>query len=367
MSNLTVQAYRAGMHDVAAIDALDDGLDRLQGTGPEWGPGFSNHGPMAMEAMVRLGRADAVARWADTYRKRLRPAIDPQDGLDGNDERDWRSALGRIERAGDWIGLFQRQLADEPWQPVVSRWALRLVPGVWTAATHGLIRTAHAARALEEADTPLRRHELAEALGYWASRYQEIGFTPNLRGPLTIGKALAELPALPPNTSEFLMISDVARVLRRLDGWSDSVDALDPAAAGAADADARDALSDLTEAMAGLFVANPGNSPIAYCHAVTGPAALRILLPYLPVDAYPTAFAYAWQAAAAIATGYGWAPTPLIADDQPSRADLIDQAVANGDEHVIKLTEACLREHRLTPSPVYFAAANQIAQQLQGI
>jgi len=32
-------------------------------------------------------------------------------------------------------------------------------------------------------------------------------------------------------------------------------------------------------------------------------------------------------------------------------------AIANGDEHAIKFTEACLREHELTPSPAYLAAA----------
>jgi len=40
-----------------------------------------------------------------------------------------------------------------------------------------------------------------------------------------------------------------------------------------------------------------------------------------------------------------------------SRDALIDMAVANGDEHVIKFTEACLREYNLNPSPAYLAAA----------
>ena len=32
-------------------------------------------------------------------------------------------------------------------------------------------------------------------------------------------------------------------------------------------------------------------------------------------------------------------------------------ALATGDEHAIKFTEACLREHALNPKPVYLAAA----------
>jgi hypothetical protein len=30
--------------------------------------------------------------------------------------------------------------------------------------------------------------------------------------------------------------------------------------------------------------------------------------------------------------------------------------VANGDEHVIKFTEACLARHKIAPSPAYLAA-----------
>ena len=40
-----------------------------------------------------------------------------------------------------------------------------------------------------------------------------------------------------------------------------------------------------------------------------------------------------------------------------SRDTLIDMAVANGDEHVIKFTEACLREYDRNPLPAYLAAA----------
>ena len=40
--------------------------------------------------------------------------------------------------------------------------------------------------------------------------------------------------------------------------------------------------------------------------------------------------------------------------------EVADRAVAHGDEHVIKFTEACLSRHALGPSPVYFAAANHV-------
>src|SRR5580693_6034243 len=39
---------------------LDESLNRLAATGPEFGGGLSNHGPMGAEALVRLGRPDDV-------------------------------------------------------------------------------------------------------------------------------------------------------------------------------------------------------------------------------------------------------------------------------------------------------------------
>ena len=42
-------------------DALDEALERLARKGPEYGGGLSNHGPMAAEALVALGRARACS------------------------------------------------------------------------------------------------------------------------------------------------------------------------------------------------------------------------------------------------------------------------------------------------------------------
>src|SRR5262249_16773581 len=53
--------------------------------------------------------------------------------------------------------------------------------------------------------------------------------------------------------------------------------------------------------------------------------------------------------------------TPAMGEvDAPviSRDTLIDAAAAHGDEHVIKFTEACLREDGIRPSPAFAAAAH---------
>ena len=54
-----------------AVDVLDELLDRFAATGPEFNGGLSNHGPMAAEALVALGRADAAVSWSEWYAERL--------------------------------------------------------------------------------------------------------------------------------------------------------------------------------------------------------------------------------------------------------------------------------------------------------
>ena len=349
--------------------SLDEALERLDGTGFEFGPaGLSNHGPMAAEALVRLGRGEEAPRWVDRYRCRLGPAPDPTDPVD---DGTWRAGLGDIRRVADWQAYLRRQMDDGPWADVVARWVPRLLPGIMAAATHGVIRTAHAVRALDESETALRLDELAAGLAYWAARYQEVPGTPRLRGTKSVAQAAAAIPAASGFTGG--LISDAVRAVGDFDGFGDAVDGM------AAPVSVDDALSDLTATCARVYLADAGAAPIAFIHAVTGPAALRLLLPHLPPAIHATAFAYAWQTGAALLSAYGGtAPVtmgeaqgpegePMLTDppgaDKEGSVrgggpeDLIERAVANGDEHAIKFTEACLRENDIRPDPAYLAAA----------
>src|ERR1700728_4539917 len=164
------------MLDTSDNEVLDEGLTRLAATGPEFRGGLSNHGPMAAEAMVRLGRADAVEGWLDGYLRRLDDPPAPSDRI--SDET-WREALGAINRVADWQRYFRDQLAEDPWRDVLARWWPRLLPGLAAAATHGVIRTSHAARSLAAAEeagagTAERIDELGRGLAYCAGRWLEL-------------------------------------------------------------------------------------------------------------------------------------------------------------------------------------------------
>ena len=192
-------------------EALDDALTVFASTAPLYGSvGLANHGPMAAEALAQLGRHDAIAGWVARYRTRLDEAPLPARPLT---EEDWPAALGQAGRFPEWLALFEREIADRPVAAVVGEWTPRLLPGAVGAATHGLIRTGHALRALGAADTPPRRLEVANGLAFWASSYQELPGPPLLIGHEGVTDALADLPYLPEDAPRAALIGDRIAVL----------------------------------------------------------------------------------------------------------------------------------------------------------
>ena len=152
--------------------ALDPALEIIHRSSPDLRNGNSNHAPMAAEALCAMGRADAVARWLDGYRNEMMPRETPRLRIARDD---WRGALGRSRDASP-IGRrsSRNELNEAPWREVVERWTARLAPGICGAATHGVIRAGHAVRGLAESESPARRHELADGLGYWATTFQTL-------------------------------------------------------------------------------------------------------------------------------------------------------------------------------------------------
>jgi hypothetical protein len=339
-------------------DTLNDALTVFAGTAPTYGAvGLSNHGPMAAEALAHLGRHDAIPGWVARYRTRLDEAPPPARPLS---EEDWPAALGQPDRFPEWLALFEREIADRPVAAVVGEWVPRLLPGSVGAATHGLIRTGHALRGFGDADTPPRRVEVANGLAFWASSYVELPGPPLLIGHEGVAQALADLPYLPEDAPRPKLISDrVAAVADIADefeqavaslGWTGgAVDLLDQLATGGS--------------MAYLRNADAGGA-IGLLHAVTSPLACELVLPWLAEEDRDAALGYVWQAAAALHVAYDvdrTAPPPT--DAPPAREDLVDRAVASGDEHAIKLTEAALRTFgRSGTGVVLLAAADACAR-----
>jgi hypothetical protein len=334
---------------------LDEGLTRLATTGPEFSGGLSNHGPMAAEALVRLGRVDAVEPWLDAYLTRLDEAPRASRRI-----TDWREALGELNRVTDWELYFRDQLAEEPWRDVLARWWRRLLPGLAASATHGVIRTSHAARSLAAAQTPERQAELAKGLAYWAASYLELPGSPRTVGQLDLTAAIGALPVVSAVPDRGLISETLKAGLAGDRRFTEAVAALRPPH------DVPAELREFAARFARIFLGYGRRRPIPLLHAVTAPVAARSVLPLLPDELGRPTYDALWQVAAALYAVYtgGVTPEPPPAGPPRDRDALTERAVATGDEHVIKLTEACLRLHAEDPDPLLLHAAARASELL---
>jgi hypothetical protein len=333
-----------------AYAPLDDALDMLSHHGPDLTNGNFNHAPMVVEALCALGRPEAVFPWIEAYRPRLTPRPAAGEPVDWSQ---WRTHLGKREMFAAWSRLFVAELSEAPWRSVLDRWAARLAPGYSGAAVHGAIRTAHAARGLAEAETRARLRELADALASWAASYAELP-TASATGPkLSPKAALAAVPVVP---RERRPPGNITTALNKLVEFPEFAPVIDTVDLGN---DLDVAVATLGELFARIYLANATDTRrfIVFVHSVTAVHALGNLLPHVSAATGGSLARYAWQAGCGLYAAFGGAP-PIEAvaprDDDPRM--LVDQAVANGDEHVIKFTEASIARHKIAPSPVYSAA-----------
>ena len=339
------------------MDRLDDALEILDGAGPDYGGGLANHGPMAAEALFALDQADAVVPFTERYRRKLGDEPAPGRPVERAEIRD---ALGQMRRYPDWLALFLREFREGPWEPVADRWVYELSPGFAGAATHGVIRTGHAARSLARHDTPGRRKELARGFAYWAATHQTLPRKETSPAHLTPVQALAHVPRLPDDVRRTGSIAQGLKLVATLPDFPGVIALVDAGAPGSF-------VPALGEAFARVFLAgttSPGRT-IALIHAVTGPAAAGLLVPHVSARTAARLLASAWQAGAAIYAVWGKPPESTeVGTPRTTREALIAAAVKSGDEHAIKFTEACLRLDAAVPSPAYEAAASRAIELL---
>ena len=336
---------------------LDEALEILAPYGIELKNGNSNHAPMVAEALCALGRPDAVMPWIARYRERMLPH--PPTGARIR-RGDWRDALGQRSRFADWSAFFAEELEEAPWPEVLDRWMDRLAPGFCSAATHGVIRVGHAARSLAAGETPQRLRELADAFASWAATYQELRANNDAVNRVTTPrKAIAQVPIMPPDRRKYA--GNITASLAMLDDLPEFASAI-----GLIDTGGQLAplIAELTELFTRVYLANAHDirTTIAFIHGVTSPAALGNIAPQLSERTARAALRYAWQAGCGLYAcfGGGTATAEDIVPRGEDEDELADRAIAHGDEHVIKFTEACLRRNALAASPAYLAAAEHV-------
>jgi len=356
------------MEETPGTGTLDEAYQRLHATGPEFDGWLSNHGPMAAEAMVRHGHADRVHPWLDGYMRRLEE-FPRGSGPIGSG---WQDALGDPRRIADWTAYFRHEVAGQPWREALGTWWPRLLPGVAAAATHGVIRVGHAARALmhDGADAD-HLTELAHGLAYWAARWQPVPGTPATEpppvtaaaggGPAADG-ALAAVPRIADQTGG---IRDRLARLAGLPGWPAALTAPQLPASPEA---LQSWLSGLVDAAAIRYLRYGHGEGVMLVHSATAPNAILRTLPALDQRLWARSVAAAWAAAAALTAIYApAAPAPQAAvPDPPGGPQAAEvtfaRAVEHGDEHVIKFADTAADVYARTGNRGALAAAIRATQ-----
>jgi hypothetical protein len=296
--------------DSLALRSHEDVLDEIYAKYAQSDPflrpiHFANHATMGAEALTELGLGHRVSEWVSHHPARA--YLPPRTGT--SIVSSWMNALGREECYGDWLNDLEIQLGERPYEEVLARWVPRFAHDVGTLLFHGLIRTAHAVRALDHRDTLERRGELARGLALWA-----IG----VRSPP---------PSGPAHDVEEIEIVNYARF-------------------GAA------TLVDMPSVPA--------------VHLVTGPMAYRLIAHHLDAKTHLIA-------SQSFARTHAGAMRRFDALKSKARMEsfVIDERHENAivdsrDAHPAKLTEAALRAFRETDDSIFLGAARQ-ALHLHGV
>jgi hypothetical protein len=280
--------------------ALDEAFERLSSAGFELPNGFINHGPMACEALAAVGCDEALDSWARRFANAGGIGVDPVAPVDF----DWQDSLGAYQNLPEWIGYFEQSIAEFGWPTVVEIWVPRLMPSLAIALFHAAIRTAHAVRAIDAADTEPRQAELARALGYWAARFE-------------VGQPL----------SDAVIVEEEIRLA-----------VVNAAAEGARH-----------------YLSRPN---ILNLHGVTGAMAVELLVDHIPAEAGAAGLAQVRAEHAALYARVQSVSAPEMAGVEHD--ELIRSAEHSGDPHQVKLVEACLRGLQATDDPAFAAAAELV-------
>jgi hypothetical protein len=271
---------------------------------------FVAHATMGAEALVGLGLGRALPVWMEGHRPR--PYEAPRTGIAF--PANWTQALGQADCYGDWVGFFEAELVRCPFPQVLAQWLPRFVHDVGALLFHGLIRTAHAVRALDQRDTPARRGELARGLALWA-----------------IGVRRPVVDAIP---------------------------------AGQEDAKNADPILRFARAGAAMLVVHPS---VPNVHLVTGPMAYRMVAHHLDPEVHRRAAAAFDRTHADAVRQFDRLRARAVSEPLPTLdPDFLLWLSGQRDAHPVKLTEAALRAYEATDDDLFLRAVGK-ARHLHGV
>jgi hypothetical protein len=304
---------------------------------PETRSQLTNHLPMALHALSELGACPSrLHEFADRYLSRfesmeLPPAAEPQ--------ADWRTLRGQAQSYPPLLATFRQALTSAGRDAVLRDALPALLPGVAAAAFHGVIRTAHAVES-GHAD------ELAQALAYWAWRWQPLT-APPVGEPLSFDAWAAALVVQAPSWTHAAPLISLRMAAATLSA---------PYLALAGRLSFDEALFARLTAFAVQRYADTRSFTVL--HMVTSLRALRVISPWMAdLPALAPGLVHAVTAAYLAAK----VPAGLKLPERPARgwAEVIARAVASDDDHVVKIVHACRTLANLDGDGPYLRAARR--------
>lgn len=311
-------------------------IERAAAYGPLYADGLSNHLPMALIALDRMGASPARL---DAFFTRYAPQLTRRAPADG--PLDPRSSWGMERNFEGVLAYFRALLAAEGKERVLQTWLPLLMPGVATGAFHPMIRLAYAIDAYEES-------EMAFGLASWVTEHRSLDGlgAPTRRTLDEIVEPLSrEVAQHGPHAG--LIVDRMVEVAQL------------PAVRAAATQPEHLQFADVANFAIRMYAAR---EDFTVLHMVTGCHAFRLLIAYL--DDVPDATRHLWHAVllAYLSTGL----TPQRSNAAHAAANLdwprcLARAVQSDNEHVIKLAYTAWREAAVTHDPLYLYAASRIA------
>ncbi|MDD1794179.1 questin oxidase family protein [Enterovibrio sp. ZSDZ42] len=305
-------------------------IKRSHRFGPTFGARLSNHLPMALSAMQRLGAStdqlNAEYLRASGHLSPLGDALGIEHPM-----------LGEKAHNADFVEYYRTMLSEIGTEQTLKTVLPTLLPGVSAGAFHGVIRLAYAVE-LGDID------ETSHALAYWSSGYTPLGdlsFQQNLSTEEDLNQALS---IFHDQTYREGIIIDHVEELITLPTYSTI-------------ASQPDSLS-LNEVARIVLSQYSASNDFTLLHGVTGFQALVSLFPF--IENHDLALHYFWQAyvAASCTAAYRKPFQHQIQEHAPR--DILDwsywfeRALETEDDHTIKLTYSCARlyDHLRLPEAI---------------
>lgn len=313
------------------MSCLAELLLKSRSFGSEYGSQLSNHLPMALIALSKIGASEIQMKtFFEYYSPRLKPAVPGVDSA-----MNWRSELGKHANNLDLRQYFLNEITRSSWQNVVSTYLNELAPGVSGAAFHPLIRLAYA---VEIQDS----WEIAEALASWVMAFHQLSpQKPHSVGTLKPTEALASISSC---TSIRALKLQGPNIFTRMGQVALNEDFQKIVAQAKIHSQSLAELARLS-----LDIYDSTNDDFTALHCVTASHAGRVLLPY--IEAQKDFLWHLWEG---IAAAYVTIDCPAHTSSQanaypraPAWSEIFENARDSRDDHCIKFSYTAQCEYEV--------------------